>query len=143
MLMRFSLYYMLNKEIISPSDMKRLNLVSSIFIVDTDGRPTSHQSRTSPSFRDTKPSIRRRGLKSRPWPTGKQTFCIGSTLKPFWNLESLFFHFIVTTSTVVLSAYEKVRFHRIFLKVNNGLIQLLNFKSCLYFVCPVIGLSYD
>lgn len=30
----------------------------------------SLQSPTSPSFRDIRPSIRRRGLKFRPWPTG-------------------------------------------------------------------------
>lgn len=42
--------------------------------LDTDGPPMLHQSPTCPSFKATRPSIRRRGLKSRPWPTGKQIY---------------------------------------------------------------------
>lgn len=60
-------------------------VISFLFLIpDTAGQHMSLQSPTSPSFRDTRPSIRRRGLKFRPWPTGtmrtnhlmtKLTFC--------------------------------------------------------------------
>lgn len=51
-------------------------------IPDTAGQRTSRPSPTFPSFRDTKPSTRRRGLKFKRWLTGKH------------NKSWIHFHFI-------------------------------------------------
>lgn len=42
-------------------------------MTDTAGRRTSPRSPTSPSSRDTRASIRKRGLKFKRWPTGNQS----------------------------------------------------------------------
>lgn len=59
-------------------------------ISDTAGRHMSLQSPTSPSFRDIRPSIRRRGLKFRPWPTGNvRTNCL-MTMSTFCGFCGVF-----------------------------------------------------